>query len=117
MKIRLGFVSNSSSSSFCIYGAKIDLEVIYDMIKTVDEEDIDCWEMSEIIEEFIIKNQLDLNIKGTEDVGYYIGKEWSNIKDDQTGKEFKESIESNVKKLTQNNDIKCGTYSEAWYDG
>ena len=36
-------------------------------------------------------------------------------KDDQTGLQFKQEIEEQLKKVF-GEDIKCNTYSEAWHD-
>ena len=46
---------------------------------------------------------------------YYIGDSWKNIKDDETGKQFKERIETQIKKLIP--DAKFGTHEEAFRDG
>jgi len=108
MKIRNGFVSNSSSSSFLIYGKHIETEELKFIAKKLEidfDELMDC--PYEYIEKFI---------KGTE-VGYfdccdgeefYLGKSWSKIKDDQTGKEFKESIEKTLSGLFET-EVKCRT--------
>ena len=61
MKIRNGFVSNSSSSSFCIYGAALEFSEILEKVKnsTVfsedelkrfddEEEDIEWYEIGEM---------------------------------------------------------------------
>jgi hypothetical protein len=45
--------------------------------------------------------------------GWYIGKSWSAVGDDETGKEFKESVEKEMKKIF-GDDIKFSTLSEAW---
>ena len=39
MKIRTGFVSNSSSSSFCIVGARINTAKLLEEVKKLDKED------------------------------------------------------------------------------
>ena len=97
MKIRQGFVSNSSTTSFCIYGACIS-----DM-STEDEE------MYEIVE----AAGLDCHCpEGSS--GYYVGRSWSSVGDDETGKQFKESVQQAIKELTGKEE-KCRTYKEAWY--
>jgi hypothetical protein len=104
MKIRKGFVSNSSSSSFCIYG--IDLNESADL-------------------SFLSKAEYsDPEIEGLEihryaDCGIYIGRSWCAIKDDETGAMFKKSIEEKLKEVFKDKiEIPaCRTHSEAWYDG
>jgi hypothetical protein len=104
MKIRTGFVSNSSSSSFCIYGIAL-------------EERVDL--------SFLPAGRYgDHEIEGLEilkysDYGVYIGRSWSDVKDDETGAMFKKSIEEKLKEVFKGK-IElpaCRTHSEAWYDG
>jgi hypothetical protein len=112
MKIRSGFVSNSSSSSFCIYGTQVkyddfingvkkafenNTEVISE-IERIEEEYNDS--KSEVIESILsllnrhnLNNVCDYHHVPEEYSSYYIGREFSGIKDNETGKEFKESVE------------------------
>ena len=101
MKIRNGFVSNSSSSSFLVYGSECPRSV---------ENDEKC---AELIKELGIEY-----IYGYEDEGISdcIGLSWDEVKDDETGKQFKERVEEAVKKILGNN-VKCWTLSAAWRDG
>lgn len=97
MKTRNGFVSNSSSSSFCIYGAsvsadKVDEEKIEQMGLEVHHGDSNCYEGS-----------------------VYVGRSWSGIKDDETGAQFKKNVEGLLKELLEIN--KCSTIEESWYNG
>jgi hypothetical protein len=68
MKIRLGFVSNSSSSSFCIYGTTINTT---DFIRGLIENFGDIPEIKIQIEE----NELSKKISNTEDDYFHIDYE------------------------------------------
>lgn len=112
MKVRHGFVSNSSSSSFCIYGLSLDSVDMSEAIKNLGlEETEDSYEDGENI-----ADALELENHNVEDYYSYIGAEWASIGDDETGGEFKMRIENKLKKVF-GDDIKCGTYEHAWYDG
>ena len=80
MKIRNGFVSNSSSSSFIVYGFSTDDSCeVYDMLeKKFKEEDPDMsegdvrWSMQEYLEkcgiDYCFYNEWD----GTKEIGYIL---------------------------------------------
>ena len=131
MKIRSGFVSNSSSSSFCIYGIEIDVEELREKLlssEILSEEDKKY--LSEIEDTYEIVEMLEYNDMKIENISniefhymgeynpdsVYIGRSWSLIEDDKTGKEFKEDVENKLKKIL-GNEVKCYTCQEAWRDG
>jgi hypothetical protein len=127
MKIRKCFVSNSSSSSFCLYGAAVSLDEIDRIADLIKKEDIEeeCkksrWVTPDHFnpesDDFSIDNVLDLFLKnkGLEyvydgDGGcVYIGRGPSDIKDDETGLQFKESTHF-LKKVFTNPDF-------GWHEG
>jgi hypothetical protein len=99
MKIRQGFVSNSSSSSFCIYGAYLG-------------EDRD---EAEAIEAKIGELGLKLEVH----YGEYtrcVGRSWCSIGNDETVKAFKDGIDEAVTKLGLDAK-KTTTIEESWYNG
>ena len=99
MKVRMGFVSNSSSSSFCIYGAELKME-------TADVEKL---------EEKAV--ELGLLIEyGQEGEHKYIGRSWDSIKDDETGAAFKAGIREGIEAVTGQK-LECSTFEESWYNG
>jgi hypothetical protein len=102
MKIRTGFVSNSSSSSFCVYGAYVDYEKFDELLK----EQLDIL-ASAGIEEHGSPYEDDTNM---------IGRSWTSIKDDETGRQFKDSVEAAMKQVF-GEDIKCSSHEEGWYNG
>jgi hypothetical protein len=115
-KVRAGFDSNSSSSSFLIYGTHIERGEVQELFEKLfpeekiddDEDEDDVYEMIEKISE---KVGIDYT-SGYED--YYLGESWDSIGDDETGKQFKERIEKKIKEIIP--DATVTTHEEAWYD-
>lgn len=112
MKIRNGFVSNSSSSSFLIYGCSVSdgiKQIINTKLNNDNDDDYDSDDMYRNIEK-IIKNT-DLNVFADSEYEYFfIGKSWDEVKDDETGKQFKDSIIESIKSIL-GDDIRCRTIS------
>jgi hypothetical protein len=123
MKVRSGFVSNSSSSSFCIYGACFDLDEMLEKVRSTNfltedvlneiaqfEEEGEYYEITEVL-------QSKMNLKFNQDEDqekFWIGKSWSSIGDDETGKEFKDSVKAELEKVFGPG-IDCNTYDEVIY--
>jgi len=121
MKVRAGFVSNSSASSFCIYGTEVDWDDKNMLIKKITgktrEELEDAGEetyFSEIIYEPIKK--LGLECWSMCGESHYSGRSFDTIKDDETGKQFKESTQKVLNELF-GYEVKCDNHQEAWQEG
>ena len=107
MKIRIGFVSNSSSTSFCIYGCYIDEHEIKKIAELLS-----CSPHA-----YIIADQLGLEYHQAFEDGYsyVIGISPKNIKDDETGAQFKKRVQDKLKEIDPN--IQCDIHEGGWYDG
>lgn len=110
MKTRQGFVSNSSSSSFCIFGAYIDPKHFESLGKPEDSEPYE-WAES------FGTDLLEIHFGGDDyDDSFYIGRSWDRIGDDETGAQFKKSVRDNVAEAL-GKPFDCGPCEESWYNG
>ena len=111
MKYRNGFVSNSSTTSFCIYGVQFEdsefIEAVKDaeLIKNI-LANTECETLEEAYE--VDKYELMENLLEGVGVGYYndsecgrvyIGDSLSDCKDDQTMGDFKQKVRENITKV------------------
>lgn len=85
MKIRAGFVSNSSSSSFCVVG--------YELPSDIDIEEI---------EGKVNKNGLEITY-GISDDYTVVGKSIEEINDDQTMLDYKKEILKKIRECIDEN--------------
>lgn len=101
MKVRNDFVSNSSSSSFVLFGAKVTNEELLELWKKsdkydpdIDDDDIDYFE----IIDSLMYDRFGV-VEYDSDWGRaYVGERPDTMNDDQTLSEFKQSI---VDKFTE----------------
>ena len=121
MKFRRGFVSNSSSSSFLIFGTIVDSGTISARARELmDAKEIevpryDDWEDNDYeAAELLSTGGLDVNsVFDT----IYIGLSWDRVGDDETGKEFKARACRLINALLPGKRHRFHTHKEAWRDG
>ena len=113
MKIRNGFVSNSSSSSFCIYGASIDVSLTKaeeDAVKDGDTDEAMEKKMDAFREKLDKSKHLEYHEDYDNDA-FYVGRNWSTIGDDETGRQFKESVKKEIEEIV-GEPVSCDTIEE-----
>jgi len=118
MKVRTGFVSNSSSSSFCLYGICVeDIDKLIEQAQKLFKKNggSDADPRYPTYPESITHK--DIYILEYSDTGiFYLGTELQYMKGNETYKEFKTRTEQAILEL----DIELtgfGVYEEGWYDG
>lgn len=108
MKIRKGFVSNSSTTSFAIYGfcAQVNKLISEEQLGVDVEEDVEDWAVCDKIEEILRDktNNTSLNYYSDLEEGYeygrtYIGRDLDTIEDDETGKQLKDKTQKEIEEV------------------
>lgn len=109
MKIRQGFVSNSSTTSFCIYGTRMSAP--YDEQREDEFYDAD----DELCEKC---DKLGLYCNSSPwDSEHWVGLEFTDMHDDETRKQFEARVEHMLFTHFGIKPKECGVYKEAWRDG
>jgi hypothetical protein len=119
MKIRNGFVSNSSSSSFLIFGKSFDSVEDLNLTEEQKEEfeiDLDSYSLMEKIIPWNKKLNIEWHIMDYDDI-IYIGQSWDQVRDDETGLQFKERTVKEINDLlgTDFTVENLQTIQESWY--
>ena len=99
MKIRFGFVSNSSTTSFCIYGKYFN---------RLPENDEDWYD---VCDEIGLECHSDPYGRD-----HYIGLSLTDIGLDETFREFQNRTKEKFEKIGLDTE-KMGIYKTGWYDG
>lgn len=114
MKVRMGFVSNSSSSSFLIYGLMLE----DDKMTEYFGKDLVGQDQDEEMEDYFERFSEEFYITYPEGYDcYYIGKSLQDCKDDQTMGEFKAEVRKllNSKANKEIPEEEFGYHEECFY--
>jgi hypothetical protein len=102
MKIRLDYVSNSSSSSFFIVGATFENEEILEALEKHGLDVDECFDFEYGNDAEMLKKRFGLEAEhGFEDsdYDYCFGLHFDSMKDDETKAQFLQRISDNLEKL------------------
>ena len=112
MKVKQDFVTNSSSTSFCGFGAAFDMSELKEMVAALKDLDEDTENLYDVLEKEVGKF-------GLTTVNYYdniyIALEFSNADMDMTKRDMKTKVEQAFINLGINKDVEL--VEESWYDG
>lgn len=118
MKYRNGFVSNSSSSSFCMYGVELDKDSfikILDIHLKLTDDDREYIEEEGAFALLDIAERMDYRfITFIHDDYHWVGRDPFSIADNESGMDFRQSVQSFLDKAGV--DIRPQTIHEVFYD-
>jgi len=119
MKIRVGFVSNSSTSSFCIYGCYLGQEEALELLLTsgvISKEQAEDGkdDSYDVFDDIATNNKIEFHSMPYVYTTWF-GFNFPSIPDDVNVGEWKKEKEKALKKLFGDS-VKCDIYSEAWND-
>ena len=111
--IRNDFVSNSSSTSFCIIGNCFEEENLRKILNIPDDRDT-----YDFLDEYFEKNDIQLNFhRGINDsYSWYIGSIYENMLENETREEFESRIKSAIDDLTNGHADTIYCYTDGGYD-
>lgn len=115
MKVRLGFVSNSSTTSFCIWGFCDDASNVKDMLLKMKANIQDDDDFIDDIHTITESAGMDCYTHPYSDTAY-IGFEMSSIPDNMTAGDWKKEKTAEIQKVF-GKDIKCSVVEDGWRDG
>lgn len=124
MKTRNGFVSNSSTTSFCIMGIELDElnfpeepnEEERKLMEECEYEDVSDIDRSERMDIRFDKSGLDYEIEPYND-NVYVGLSVSKMRPDETMAQFQERAAELIRQHLPECDKKPGWIVDAWRDG
>jgi hypothetical protein len=101
MKIRNGFVSNSSSTSFCLYGVEFDEDFDEDLLEQPEDR----------------KNRLSVFSAPYDNITF-MGLPLTECRDDETMGDFKKRVKDLIKRSYKKEipDREFCVFEESWYD-
>ena len=119
MKSRYGFISNSSSTSFLIYGYCSEhkredaIKIAKALNLEYNEEDDDYTDMFDKLAE-VLNDKTDKTFYCyyPESDAVYIGVSYHQIRSDETGGDFRSSIETAIHEVLP--EVTVGDHDESW---
>lgn len=119
MKIRTGFVSNSSSSSFVVYGVSMDVTDLRNILIKLGEkpEEVENWGSWDCGDALVGHLGKGWAVGGPSDWDErMVGRTYQSMDDDETAKQFKDSVKVKLTELL-GKEVQPAHIEEGWYDG
>jgi len=121
MKIRSGFVSNSSTTSFCVFGVGLESKEVKNLRTFFEETDkitafdgMDICELYDVLDEKFKK--IGLSLESHEDYYFWLGATPEQMGQDETRREFEKRITEKLSGIL-GKDLECDWITYGWYDG